>query len=196
MLKVKSSTLLFLTLSASAMELNKKQKFPSGKKNSENSSTKKEDYKTSPWNLSSQNQYPNMLKKIFTKKSWGNKKDNVNKGLTDSRFKFRKACIPFLPIFFPNRSRSLLMNSLNKTINLSPNPCLGTAKLIYSRGFRRRKMKEDKESSSKSSINTMITIYLKESRKWLKEMKNPRAKDKGWELKVKQQPTDALSSLK
>lgn len=149
LLKARSSTLLYPTLSVLGMGSKKEQKSPSEKRSSKNNWTKKEDYKTSPWNPLSQNQFPNMWRRIFTKKSWENKKGNANNDSTDLESKFRKACTPFLPIFFQNQNLSPFTNSPNPITNLSLNPCPGIAKSIYLKEFKKKKINEGKEFLSK-----------------------------------------------
>lgn len=168
----------FLELSLLEMELRKKQKFQSGRKNSKNNLKKKEEQKNSQWSPSNQSLYLKMSKKIYIKDCWESKKEKENKDCKGSGLKASKICVEFHRTYFQNQKANLFTKLRLKHKNLLQSHYLGTVKLICFKEFKEKRKKEEKEYFKKLLINTMTLIYLKVFRKWLKEDKKVNRKSR------------------
>lgn len=158
--------LQFPELSLLEMELRKKQKSQSGRKNSNNSLKRKKEQKDSQWSLSSQNLFLNTLNKNCIKGYWESKKEKENKDCKGSNLKASKICVTFHHIYFQNQKANLFTKLSLKHKNLLQNHCLGTVKWIYFKEFKDKRKKEDKKYFNKLLISTTTLICLKVFRKW------------------------------
>ncbi len=190
--------LLFLTLLVLEPELSKKLKSQLDKKNLRNNLMRKEENKINRCSQLNQNQFLNMSKKIYMRKLQKIKKGKENRDWKDSDWRVNRICIQSLHIYCQNQRANLYTNERQVNTNLLPSLYHGIVKWICWKESRNKRTREEREFLNKSSTNTMISIFLKESRKCLKEDKRLNRINKDYEpwAKQLQMTNNALSTLK